>query len=70
MVVEQPSCENRNRSTLKCRKKCCRKNRDVVKDNTRQHQLGLEGSGDYCARGCCDFSDRFAKHVCTRPKRF
>ena len=34
-----------------------------------QHQLGLFGSGDYCRLGCCDFSEKFAKHECKNEKR-
>ena len=33
-----------------------------------QHQLSLFGSGDFCRLGCCDFSDKFAKHECTNEK--
>jgi hypothetical protein len=33
---------------------------------TVQHQLSLTGSGDFCRRGCCDFSQKFAKTSCNR----
>ena len=33
-----------------------------------QHQLSLKGSGDFCRLGCCDFSEKFAKHTCTNKK--
>lgn len=31
-----------------------------------QHQLSLTGSGDFCRRGCCDFSQKFIKTTCNR----
>ena len=34
-----------------------------------QHQLSLTGSGNFCRLGCCDFSDKFAKHECRRTER-
>ena len=34
-----------------------------------QHQLGLLGSGDFCRLGCCDFSQKYAKHTCKKEQR-
>jgi hypothetical protein len=43
---------------------------DNLENNVRivQYQLSLTGSGDFCRLGCCDFSDKFAKHTCTNEK--
>ena len=36
---------------------------------TVQHQLSLTGSGEFCRLGCCDFSQKFAKHTCRKAER-
>lgn len=35
---------------------------------TVQHQLSLTGSGHFCRLGCCDFSEKYAKHECKREQ--
>ena len=69
--MTKPTCKNRVRTTLKCRRSCCRKpgNFDAGADDTKQHQLSLTGSGDFCRLGCCDFSEKFAKHTCKKEQR-
>jgi|SaaInlStandDraft_1057018.scaffolds.fasta_scaffold32271_1 hypothetical protein len=36
---------------------------------TVQHQLSLNGSGDFCRLGCCNFAEIYAKNRCNREKR-
>ncbi|AXH78679.1 MAG: hypothetical protein [Circular genetic element sp.] len=51
-LVVKPICQNRLRSTTKCRRQCCRKKHvDVSSNKTVQTKLGR--STWYCRRGCC-----------------
>lgn len=68
MNFPEPSCKNRSRTTMKCRKSCCRKKVESQPNNTRQFQFGCNGIGDFCELGCCDFSEKYTRHSCPRPK--
>lgn len=37
--LDEPRCKNRTRSTMKCRRKCCRKPKPVVKESGVQVNL-------------------------------
>ena len=39
MVVVEPPCKNRLRSTIKCRRQCCRRKVDFILDNSTQSRL-------------------------------
>jgi hypothetical protein len=39
MAVVEPPCKNRLRSTVKCRRACCRRKTEAVIDNTVQSRL-------------------------------
>jgi hypothetical protein len=46
-----------------------RPQKEIQSNSGVQHQLSLNGSGDFCRLGCCDFSQKFAKHSCKREQR-
>jgi hypothetical protein len=57
-----------NEFAVPWRCKCDAQNAEQ-KEHTIQHQLSLTGSGDFCRLGCCDFSQKYAKHTCKKEER-
>jgi len=62
---------NKHRTILSGGEPCSATNDTSVvasRTETVQHQLSLTGSGDFCRRGCCDFSLKFTKTSCNREQ--
>jgi hypothetical protein len=65
-MVVKPTCKNRTRSTLKCRRACCRKVRnDLSAEGTRQ--LGFNRN---CPNGVCEIVPGKVNSICRCAKRF
>jgi hypothetical protein len=65
-MVVKPTCKNRTRSTLKCRRACCRK---IATDHSIKgtEQLGFNRN---CPFGVCEIVPGKVNSICRCEKRF